>query len=144
MEAGVYSAKFPIDQERGLLRIAFPQNVADIEELASDKTFATYPALMRDVFKYLLRLDDRGPKPNLERHLTARFARAHSPAQVAINKARIPVKDARISCVFPPGGIQDNTVNRLLLMSSSEKHLPSVPMAFLIEEAFRGTVLQAT
>ena len=31
-------------------------------------------------------------------------------------------------------GIQDNTVDRLLLMSSSEKHLPSVPMAFFIEE----------
>jgi hypothetical protein len=118
---------------------AFPQNVADIEALASDKTFATYPALMRDVFKYLSKLGDRGPKPNLEGHLAARFARAHSPAQAAIEKARIPAKEARISCVFPPGGIQDNTVNRLLLMSSSERHLPSVPMAFLIEgQAFRG------
>lgn len=35
--------------------------------------------------------------------------------------------------LFPPGGIQDNNVNRLLLMSSSERHLPNVPMAFLIE-----------
>jgi Protein of unknown function (DUF4238) len=112
---------------------AFPQNVADIEALASEKTLANYPALMRDVFKYLLKLGDRGPKPNLEGHLTARFTRAHSPAQAAIKKARIPAKEARISCVFPSGGIQDNTVNRLLLMSSSERHLPSVPMAFLIE-----------
>jgi Protein of unknown function (DUF4238) len=112
---------------------AFPQNVADIEALASDKTFAAYPALMRDAFKYLLKLGDRGPKPNLEGHLTARFARAHSPAQAAIRKARIPTREARISCVFPPAGIQDNTVNRLLLMSSSERHLPSVPMAFFIE-----------
>ncbi|CCA89914.1 conserved hypothetical protein (plasmid) [Novosphingobium sp. PP1Y] len=33
------------------------------------------------------------------------------------------------------GGIQDNTVNRLLLMPSSEHHLPSVQMAFFIEPA---------
>jgi hypothetical protein len=37
-----------------------------------------------------------------------------------------------MSCIFPPGGIQDNTVNRLLLMSSSERHLSNVPMAFFI------------
>jgi hypothetical protein len=66
---------------------AFPQNVADIEALVSGKTFATYPALMRDVFKYLSKPGDRGPKPNLEGHLAARFARAHSPAQAAIKKA---------------------------------------------------------
>jgi uncharacterized protein YchJ len=112
---------------------AFPQNVADIETLASDKTFASYPALMRDVFKDLSKLDDRGPKPNVEGHLAARFGRAHLPAQAAIKKARIPIKEARISCLLPPAGIQDNTVNRLLLMSNSERHLPSVPMAFLIK-----------
>ena len=40
-------------------------------------------------------------------------------------------------CAFPVGGIQDNTVNRLLLMSSCEKYLPSVPMAFCIEQVLR-------
>ncbi len=113
---------------------AFPQEVADIAALASDKTFAAYPALICDVFRYLSNLVDRGPKPNVEARLTARFARAHGPAQATIAKADVPAKEARISCVFPSGGIQDNTVNRLLLMSSSERHLPSVPMAFLIEE----------
>jgi hypothetical protein len=113
---------------------AFPQNVADIKALAADKAFATYPALMHDVFKYLLKLGDREPKPNLEGHLNARFAKAHGPAQAAIKKARIPAKQGRLSCVFPLGGIQDNTVNRLLLMSSSEWHLPSVPMAFFLAE----------
>ena len=38
-----------------------------------------------------------------------------------------------MSCVFAPTGIQDNTINRLLLMSSSEHHLPMVPMAFYIQ-----------
>jgi hypothetical protein len=112
---------------------AFPQNVADIAEFAFDKTFAAYSALMRDIFKYLSNLSDRGPKPNREAQLTSRFAKAYTSIQTAIKKARIPAKEARISCVFPSGGIQDNTVNRLLLMSSSERHLPSVPMAFFIE-----------
>jgi hypothetical protein len=112
---------------------AFPQNVADIAAFAFDKTFAAYPALIRDIFKYLSNLSDRGPKPNREAQLTSRFAKAHAPVQTAIKKARIPAKEARISCVFPSGGIQDNTVNRLLLMSSSERHLPSVPMAFLLK-----------
>lgn len=113
---------------------AFPQNVMDIAAFAFDKTFAAYPALIRDILKYLSSLSDRGPKPNREAQLTSRFAKAHAPVQTAIKKARIPAKEARISCVFPSGGIQDNTVNRLLLMSSSERHLPSVPMAFFIKE----------
>jgi Protein of unknown function (DUF4238) len=111
---------------------AFPQNVADIEALAVDKNIAPCPQLMRDVFKYLSRVGGRGAKPNVEQNLAARFTRAHASAQAAIRKARIPVKEARLSSAFPPGGIQDNTVNRLLLMSSSEAHLPAVPMAFFI------------
>ena len=117
---------------------AFLQDVADIAALTSDKTFAAYPALMRDVFKYLANIGDRRAKPNFEAHLTARFARAHAPAQATIKKARISTKKAQISCAFPSGGIQDNTVNRLLLMSSSEMHLPRVPMAFFIEERVTG------
>ena len=45
------------------------------------------------------------------------------------------VREGRISCVFPPGELQENTVNRLLLMSNSERHLSHVPMAFFIEPA---------
>jgi hypothetical protein len=90
--------------------------------------------LIGDIFKYLSNLSDRGSKPNREAHLTSRFTKVHAPVQATIRKARIPVKKARISCLFPSGGIQDNTVNRLLLMSSSEGHLSSVPMAFFIEE----------
>jgi hypothetical protein len=112
---------------------AFPQNVADIAAFAFDKTLAAYPALIRDIFKYLSKLDDHGPKPNREAQLISRFSKTHTPAQAAIKKARIPAKKARISCVFPSRGIQDNTINRLLLMSSSERHLSRVPMAFFIE-----------
>jgi hypothetical protein len=116
---------------------AFPQNAEDVEAFAFDKTFAAYPALTRDIFKYLARLSERGPKPNREAQLISRFAKIHGPAQAAIKKARIPAGEARISCVFPSSGIQDNSVNRLLLMSSSERHLPSVPMAFFIGRTSR-------
>jgi hypothetical protein len=112
---------------------AIPQNAADIEVLASGKAFAVYPTLMRDAFKYLSRFGDRGPRPNVEAHLNAQFVKGHAAAQAEIGKALIPANEARICCIFPPEGIQDNTINRLLLMSSSEKHLPSVPMAFFIE-----------
>jgi Protein of unknown function (DUF4238) len=115
-----------------------PENAADIEVLASSETLAVYPALMRDAFKYLSKLGDRRRKPNVEAHLNARFVKGHAPAQAEIRKAGIPVGEARISCIFPPGGIQDNTVNRLLLMSSSEMHLQSVPMAFYIEGQISG------
>jgi hypothetical protein len=114
-------------------KFAFPQGVANITVLASEMTFAAYPALMRDIFKYLSKVSNLGIKPNVEANLNARFARAHFPAQAMIKKARMVACDSRISCAFPAEGIQDNTVNRLLLMSSSERHLPSVPMAFLIE-----------
>jgi hypothetical protein len=67
--------------------------------------------------------------------LVGRFAKAHAAAQAGFKKSGSPVKEGRISCVFPPGGIQDNTVNRLLLMSSSERHLSGVPMAYFVEPA---------
>lgn len=111
---------------------AFPQVVDDILKLSTDDAFVAYSALMREAFRYISKLDDRGQKSNYEKHLSARFAQIHALAQSAIRKARIPVEEARMFCAFPVGGIQDNTVNRLLLMSSSERHLPNVPMAFFI------------
>lgn len=42
---------------------------------------------------------------------------------------------AKIQAALPAQGIQDHTINRLLLMSSSEHHLSSVPMAFFIRSA---------
>ncbi|GLR90917.1 DUF4238 domain-containing protein [Bradyrhizobium iriomotense] len=116
----------------GSSTFTIPQYVADIQTLASKETLAAYPALIRDAFKYLSR-GTADAKPNYEGHLAARFARVHSAAQAAVKKAGITAKPARISCVFPREGVQDNSVNRLLLMSSSERHLPSVPMAFFMD-----------
>jgi hypothetical protein len=116
-------------------KFAFPQNVTDVATAALEKNGAGYHDLFRDLFKYLSKLEERGAKPNREAQMVGRFAKTHSAAQGALQKSGVPVKDGHISCVFPPGGIQDNTVNRLLLMSSSERHLSNVPMAFFIEPA---------
>jgi hypothetical protein len=116
-------------------RFAFPQNVTDIIDAAVDGAGAGYPALMRDLFKYLSKLEERGAKPNRETQMAARFSKTDPAAQSAFQKSDVFTRAGRMSCVFPPGGIQDNTVNRLLLMSSSERHLSNVPMAFFIEPA---------
>jgi hypothetical protein len=117
----------------GALAFGFPQHLADIFPLASDEAFDVYLPVMRDVFKYLTKLEERSPKPNVEQNLAGRFARAHAAAQGLLNKKKFEMKKANVLSIFPKGGIQDNTVNRLLLMSSSEHHLPNVPMAFFIK-----------
>lgn len=111
----------------------FPSNPMDVATMASEGTVSGYPAIMRDIFKYLAKIDERKTKSNWEAHISARFAREHGESQARLHKKNLRSTSGRISCAFPAGGIQDNTVNRLLLLSSSQHHLPSVPMAFLIE-----------
>ena len=119
-------------------KFAFPQNVTDVVDHALKNTCVGYQDLQRDLFKYLLHLEERGAKPNREAQFAGRFAKVHAAAQGAFKKSGVFAKEGRISCVLPPEGIQDNTINRLLLMSSSERHLSSVPMAFFIEEHGTG------
>ncbi|MCK1489194.1 DUF4238 domain-containing protein [Bradyrhizobium sp. 180] len=116
-------------------KFAFPQSATDVVAAALSKTGAGYPDLLRDLFKYLSNLEERGARPNREAQLVSRFAKMHAAAQLGFKKAGVPVREGRISCVFPPGGMQDNTVNRLLLMSSSERHISNVPMGFFIQPA---------
>ena len=116
-------------------QFAFPQNVTDVVAAALNKTGAGYPELFQNLSKYLSHIGDRGAKPNREAQLVSRFVRTHLLAQSDLEKPGGLVKHGRISCFFPSGGIQHNTVNRLLLMSSSERHTSSVPMAYLIEPA---------
>lgn len=95
-------------------KIAFPQNVTDVVDHALQKTCAGYPDLQRDLFKYLSHLEERGTKPNREAQLAGRFAKVHAAAQAGLKKSGVFVKEGRISCIFPPESIQDNTINRLL------------------------------
>jgi len=46
-----------------------------------------------------------------------------------IARVKVPTVAARLTTAFRFGGFQDNTINRLLVMSSSEHHMRSVPMA---------------
>jgi hypothetical protein len=114
-------------------KFTFPQGAVAVVDAILNNACAGYPDLFRDIFKYLANIEDRGAKPNREAQFVGRFARTHTAAQGDLQRLSGPVVEGRISCVLPPGGIQDNTVNRLLLMSSSERHLSNVPMAFFIE-----------
>lgn len=111
----------------------FPDDAIEIVRLALRGTLSAYPSLIKDMFRYLRDVAERGPKPNWEAHLASRFTKEHTAAQAALRKTGYGTNAGRLSCVFPPTGIQDNTINRLLLMSSSEHHLPMVPMAFCID-----------
>lgn len=111
----------------------FPDDPDRLVDLVRDRTLDAYPALFGEMIGYLASVGRLGPKPNYEEGLAARFARAHSAAQAALRKRGEPGNEGRMSCVIAPTGIQDNTINRLLLMSTSEYHLPMVPMVFYIQ-----------
>lgn len=112
-----------------------PADVSEIVAMSKEKRIGGYSALVRDSFKYLRAKPTRGGRPNVEASLSARFKKLHGPAQAALASLAGPSIMARITPAFPADGIQDNSINRLLLMSSSEHHLPRVPMAFFIERA---------
>ena len=119
-------------REIGRVPLAFPQDPRDIEKIAVGGPFAAFAPLFADTARYLQGLERRVHKPNYETQLAARFARARS-AQSAVLKSGAPSAHARVHALLPERGIQDNTINRLLLMSSSEHHWASVPMAFFLE-----------
>jgi len=116
----------------GQVPLGFPQDPRDIAKIADGRSFAPFPSLFSDTTRYLQGLERRARKPNYETQLAARFARARS-AQSAVLKSIALSAHANVHALLPERGIQDNTINRLLLMSSSEHHWASVPMAFFLE-----------
>jgi hypothetical protein len=116
-------------------RIQVPTEPADTIRLAWSREFSSYKWVVRDSMRYLGRLGevDFKRKPNVESSLARRFSEASGHTQKILRKAGIQANEAKLSCLFPVGGIQDNTINRLLLMSSSESHTSSVPMAFFLQ-----------
>lgn len=113
----------------------FPNDPLDVAKLSYHGYLSGYSSLFADVFRYLGRIGERGRKPNWEANVAARFERVHRPVQTRLAKLELEQGVGRIACAFPAGGIQDNTINRLLLMSSSEHHLKNVPMAFFMGPA---------
>ncbi|MER8697344.1 DUF4238 domain-containing protein [Mesorhizobium opportunistum] len=125
----------PLSQLRAGMEQAefvFPYDVQEICSLAEHGAFGGYPGIMRKVFKYLSSLSTKGPKRNVEASLNAEFKRVHASTARVAKKSRAHLSEARVSCLWPAGGIQDNAVNRLLLMSSSEHHLATAPMALFV------------
>jgi hypothetical protein len=110
----------------------FPNDPREIDVLAGRGIFRGYPSLMRKIFKCLSSNSIRKPKPNFEASLSAEFKRVQASTVQAAKKSAAQLSEAQISCLWPARGIQDNTVNRLLLMSSSEHHLANVPMALFV------------
>lgn len=128
--------KSPLSQLRAGMEQAdfvFPHDVQEIVALAEHGVFGGYPDLMRRVFKYLSAFPTRGAKPNVEGSLNAEFKRVHGSTLAGAKKSGARLSEAQVSCLWPAGGIQDNTVNRLLLMSGSERHLDSAPMALFVK-----------
>ena len=94
--------------------------------------FHGYKSLIHDVFRYVTaRPGDT--KPNWESQLPKRLARANSLLRKAVMAADRNALCGKVQCIIPANGLRDNTVNRLLLMTSVDHYLESVPMAFFIE-----------
>lgn len=117
----------------GSTPLGFVNSIGDFFDAAGTGAFEGYPVIMRDAFRYVAKIGDRGVKPNWEASLASRITRLNRGSQVRLRRAVKSFSTGRVHGLAPARGIQDNTVNRLLLMSSSEHHLPSVPMAFFIE-----------
>lgn len=107
----------------------FPVGHQAIEALAASGAFSDITSAFRGAYNYLRDRKVEEVKPNYEAQLAARFVRGKQAADTAISGADIPCTIGRVTSMFRIGGFQDNTVSRLLLMSSSEHHLPWVPMA---------------
>lgn len=121
--------KYCIEKENFIV----PCNFNELDKLGQHGALGIYPNFMKHVYKYLSAFSTRGLKPNVESSLVAEFRRAHTLSLAATKKSRMPITTASISCLWPSGGIQDNAVSRLLLMSSSEHHLASAPMALFVK-----------
>lgn len=116
------------------LDFGFPMLPEHVIDLMGEPAFREYPEIMRAAGRYLTRSAAKGLRPNWEQGITARYARTHFMAQTLIRKRRLPGSLGRIVAAIPQGGLQDNSIHRLLLMSSSEHHLHAVPMAFYISK----------
>jgi hypothetical protein len=112
--------------------LQIPQDPADVVRLADQHAMAPYPETFGSVTRYLRGLEERGRRPNFEAQLPGRFAQAQH-AQRRLARSAVRCTEARVHVLLPERGLQDNTVNRLLLMSSSEHHWPSVPAAYFLE-----------
>lgn len=113
--------------------VEFPVGHQAIFQVYGEPSVRGMEPLFRAAFTYTAARTADKLKPNFEAQLAARFRRHRESIKSLITRTKVPAVTARVTSTFRFGGFQDNTINRLLLMSSSEHHLHSVPMATLIE-----------
>lgn len=121
----------------------FPANSFDVARIAFEQPVSPTASLLGSSFEYLRKLAPQSRKQNWEKHAAARFKKSHSREQKRLRVAAPLGSERRIACAFPAGGIQDNHINRLLLMSSSDHHLDSVPAAYFMESITEPTTQAA-
>lgn len=122
-----------LQHEIGSTPVGFPVGHQAILRVFDDPMFCSTGPILRSAFSYTSTRTVENLKPNFEAQLAARFRRQRDSMKSLIARAKVPAVAARLTTAFRFGGFQDNTINRLLLMSSSEQHLHSVPMATLIQ-----------
>lgn len=130
---GSTPALVQLQREIASTSVEFPVGHEAIFHVYDDPSFPGMESLFRTAFAYTVARNADTRKPNFEAHLAASFRRQRNSMKSLITRAKVPAVTARLTTAFQFGGFQDNTINRLLLMSSSEHHLHSVPMATLIE-----------
>lgn len=112
--------------------LMFPWRWQDILRFSETKEFTEFRSTVRQTFNYVNNPKRNDTRPNFEAQLAARYLRSKSATQRMLQKAAVPHSLGQPHVVARIGGIQDNTVNRLLLMSNSRCHLPWVPMAMFV------------
>jgi hypothetical protein len=110
----------------------FLQHSEELLKIESDSARTEALVALGRLFNHLSKHEGVA-KPNYLQSLNARLSKALPSLKSRITSLKAPIQLGRVYFTFPEEGIQDNTINRLLLMSSSEHHLPSVPMALFIE-----------
>lgn len=130
---GTKPALTQLQSEISSTPVEFPVGHQAILHVFDDPSFRGMESLFRAAFAYTAARTADKVKPNFEAHLAARFRRQRDTTNSLIARAKVSAVAARLTTAFRFGGFQDNNVNRLLLMSSSEHHLHSVPMATFIE-----------
>lgn len=131
---GTSPALLALVEEVQSIALTFPVWWEDILRYSQMPQFVEFRSVIRSTFNYLKLLKADGVKPNFEAQLAARYSRSRTATQSTIRRAgSLRHSVGRLKSVMRIGGVQDNTVNRLLLMSSSKHHLPCVPMALFID-----------
>jgi hypothetical protein len=130
---GTAPALIQLQREIASSPVYLPVGHQAIFRVFDDPSFRGTEPIFRSAFSYAANRTAENLKPNFEAQLAARFRQQRDSMNSLIDRSKMPAVAARVTTAFRFGGFQDNTINRLLLMSSSEHHLHSVPMATFVE-----------